>query len=400
MTTVASDNLQASALGESTPSSILWTSNFYEGDLQKISRITDYSPSVIFELKVGLLANGINLTSSANSVASKGSRYLQQVRSGASNGLDIVLPLGFWVNVPVTKQATEYTLDFLDGTYRITIKYKNDYVPVAVVPKPLFYDDITTTGHMMKYIGQMSGDRIGFGLTNGCYFWKEERRCQFCSIGTNTSEEVGKKNFNDIIEVLSKATADPVMPAKHVLISGGTLHHDDWGVSSFQKIITNIKHEFNLPIYLMAVPPQEKVSYSELCEAGVTEMAMNLEIFSDTIAQEIIPGKRNLIGKAKYLQALTYARRHWGRKQVRSLLVVGLEPLGTTLDGVRAILDAGGTPVLSVFRPLVGSKLENHPRPKVEFLLELYDKAVQICESYGATLGPECSACKNNILAC
>ena len=200
MTTVASNNLQASALSETTPYPILWTSNFYEGELQKISRATDYSPAVMFELKVGLLANGINLTSNANSVASKKSRYLQQVRSGASNGLDIVLPLGFWVNVPVTTQTTEYTLDFLDGTYSINIKNKKKYVPVAVVPKPLFYDSRTTTGQMMKYIGQMSGDRIGFGLTNGCYFWKKERRCQFCSIGTNTSEEVGKKALMTLLK--------------------------------------------------------------------------------------------------------------------------------------------------------------------------------------------------------
>ncbi|MCP4546715.1 MAG: hypothetical protein GY835_09660 [bacterium] len=89
-------------------------------------------------------------------------------------------------------------------------------------------------------------------------------------------------------------------------------------------------------------------------------------------------------------------------RQVRSGASCGLNvvlPGGAwvnALAGVRLLADHGVTPILSVFRPLAGTMLANHPKPDPDELDSLYPAAQAACEERGLALGPSSSACQNN----
>ena len=66
--------------------------------------------------------------------------------------------------------------------------------------------------------------------------------------------------------------------------------------------------------------------------------------------------------------------------------------------GVEAVCRLGAAPILSPFRPVPFTEMEDTVPPSNEWLLELAERAEAICRSYGLTLGPSCPACRNNTL--
>ena len=84
---------------------------------------------------------------------------------------------------------------------------------------------------------------------------------------------------------------------------------------------------------------------------------------------------------------------------MRSALVVGIEPLSSTLHGVEMLASKGVAPILSVFRPVAGSPMADSIGPDNTWLLKLYEQASAICAAHGLRLGPQCEACRNNVLA-
>ena len=112
-----------------------------------------------------------------------------------------------------------------------------------------------------------------------------------------------------------------------------------------------------------------------------------------------MPGK-GTISREKYLEMLEFATELWGKQgAVRSSFIVGLEPVKSLMEGIRIVCSLGVAPILSVFRPIPGTKGENFAPPTNEELLSIYKKAQSICEEYGLELGPECIPCQNNTLS-
>lgn len=361
---------------------------------------------VLRRLKWQLLAQGVFLPRTTHMAAENTAAKLpQQVRSGASNGLEMILPGELWANAPVASgpgaaHARRPELVADEGLFYLLDHLAQMRVPVTLAAEPVYYQKSTRGGTPMNRIGQMCADRIGFGLTNSCYFWQSSRRCQFCSIGVNNAYESQDKTWEEIDEVLSSALVDPVAAPRHLLVSGGTPADDDWGISRFAEIGQKLRTRYALDMYLMTVPPKDLGQLALLHECGYTEIAINIEVADPNNAARMVPGKHHEIGLPRYLEALEQATRYWGAQgAVRSLLVVGLESMTQTLCGVEQILNCGAAPVLSVFRPIMGSRLQQHAQVDVDWLDELFFRATELAQRYKIPLGPACNACKTNILA-
>ncbi|MFQ5531968.1 MAG: radical SAM protein, partial [Candidatus Nanoarchaeia archaeon] len=89
----------------------------------------------------------------------------------------------------------------------------------------------------------------------------------------------------------------------------------------------------------------------------------------------------------------------FGEGNVRSLLMVGIEPLEDTLRGVEVLAERGCDPVLSPFRPDPSTPMRNEKPPNVDFLIETYERAKEITGRFsGVKLGPRCIPCHHNTL--
>ncbi len=73
----------------------------------------------------------------------------------------------------------------------------------------------------------------------------------------------------------------------------------------------------------------------------------------------------------------------FGENKVRSSLVVGLESMEDTLQGVRDIVSCGCLPVLSAFVPAPSTDMANYLAPDVDFLYNLVKKVDAVARAGG-----------------
>ncbi|MGH9891225.1 MAG: radical SAM protein [bacterium] len=352
-------------------------------------------------LKVDLLIQGIRVTPAGMEAVAACKPGLR-TRSGVSGGIDLVLPGDIHVNCTYTEayaRSSPYLLD-CDS---IGMRILREGVEVArpdLVPRPAWYSLQTTDGTPMVHIGQQcSADRLCIGMTLHCAFWRRDLRCRYCSIGANVSREARAKTIWSITEVIAAAVSDPVLPARHVLVGGGTPVGSDRGAHFAAEICAAIKREHDVSIYVMILPPTDFDDLARLHDAGADELGMNVELFSQKALLDYAPGKARLIGHVHYYRALEHAVRLFGPVRTRSIAITGLEPVEETIRGAAFVASLGVMPILSPFRPLDGSDLSGHVGLSAAEHLALHDSVATACAPLEMVPGPTCIACQNNTLA-
>lgn len=354
-------------------------------------------------LKFELLEKGLMVSDEVWSLIAPTKKLPLRTRAGAAGGLDLVMPYDIHVNAPVNEafsRLSPLSLTADSGSFYIS---REDEVLTRcdLQSSPGYYMQKTANGIPMSKIGQMcSGDRFCYGMTGPyCWFWKSERRCKYCSIGLNKDRDASRKQLNDLVEALQYAVSDPALPAKHVLIGGGTTEGEDMGAILAAETCRAIKDSFDLSCYVMIVAPLKNEYIRLLKDSGVDELGMNLEFFSDAAWEAYIPGKQRYIGKQRYLDALEYAVSLFGPINTRSLLVVGLEKPEYTIQGAELLASMGVMPILSPFRPLTGTNLENGHGFDYLTNWRVFREIHESISRFGIPTGPTCIACQNNILA-
>lgn len=351
-------------------------------------------------LKFRLLAEGAVMAPDFVSSTKGWAKPALRVRSGSCGGVDLILPDGTHVNCPVNEpfaRRSSLTLGLVDGKPSVMID--GDAVTVDLVPAPAYYSRADSAGRPFTRTGQVCFDRLGIGLTNNCLYWRDPAsRCKFCSIGLNTRTEDVRKELSAIAEMARAAFADEIYPASHTLIGGGTLDVPDRGIGRIADITRVLKSIDPAPVYAMITPPSDLDLLDELVAAGVDEIGINVELIDEQAAQRLLGAKRSEHGLEGYRCALTRAVELFGPMAARSILIVGLEPPERTLEGVELLSAMGVMPILSPFRPLIGTELESHPPPTAELLLDVAIEATGIAATNGIPLGPTCMACQGNTL--
>ena len=135
-----------------------------------------------------------------------------------------------------------------------------------------------------------------------------------------------------------------------------------------------------------------------LADAGVDEIGMNIEVFTEQAARRHIPGKHAALPHDHYWRALARAVKLFGPVNTRSITVVGLESPQATVAGVERLASLGVLPILTPLRPLDGTPLHDHPRMPASELRELTDAAATAAARHDMPLGPVCIACQSNTL--
>ena len=160
-----------------------------------------------------------------------------------------------------------------------------------------------------------------------------------------------------------------------------------------------LRAEVDLPSYVMIAAPLEDHYIDSLFVAGVEDLGINLEFWEDESWLRYIPGKLARIGKDRYLDAIAHAGSIFGRVRSRSILIVGLESSAATLRAVDELASRGVMPILSPFRPLVGTELAGARGFSSAEYQHLFVEASSAAGRYGLPIGPTCLPCQNNVLA-
>jgi len=336
-------------------------------------------------LKIDLMANGMRVSERAKQSLTNGGQIpLSLFEYATTSGI----PLKFqnsdiYVNSPFAEDfchSANWQLDSKDGEFFVVRNDKEQRV--EPIPLPQYFDT------PWSQFAMTHTDRVRISPIAGCSF-----ACQFCDLSKTHAYQ--KKKVGDLIESVKVALNDSILPARHILISGGNPKPED--ERYMDEIYERITKAFDVPVDIMMVPRRDIGYVDRLYSWGVNELSINLELFNPQIADEMIVGK-NRIGREGHFRFLERAVGVYGKNKVRSILLAGLEPLEDTLRGVEALAERGVSPVLSPFRPSPKTPLANLSPPTAQQLAEVYERSREITKRHGVKLGPSCIPCQHNTL--
>lgn len=342
-------------------------------------------------LKIALLNHGVNFT--PNAIKCTSSQGI--LREAVFDAIDIKLFHALYVNVPFNCKFctfSPFTIDVNNG--KLVLSFNNKLISnieVSFLPQQLI-NQRTRSGVPYENIINLANDRIRINPAPVCIYKQLNRACKFC----NLPEKNSAYEINDIKEVIDYCLEN--ITFRHFLIGGGT-YSVQGGWHLIIEIAAYIRSKCKKDIYLMSIPPQDINILTDLYQAGVTEVAFNMEIFDRLKAEQVMPGKGK-ISAEQYFSAFEEAVKIWGNTgNVRSLLIYGFDSLSTFLQGIETLCEKGVEPIISVFRPLKGTPLENLNPPSTVDLFSLYQVCVDITQKYSLVLGPDCIECQNNTLS-
>jgi len=346
-------------------------------------------------LKLSLLSDGLSITTEAQRYIDEGNggRPMTPADYASTSGVILALEDDVWVNAPIAQynpnfvHSTSFEL-FLDGD-KLAVRGDGLYSSAQFWLPPLYHGTCNDAGEAYNSYAFTHADRVRISPIEGCAM-----TCKFCDLPYEFRYR--SKRVEGLIDAVHRARTDEVQPASHVLISGGTPRDADIGYvrDVYEATITGFS---DVAVDIMMVPIDGLLDVAWLAKLGVNELSINVEIFNRDIARKVMRRKFDQ-GLDHYLNFLESAGGFLGRSRVRSMLMVGIEPIEDTLAGVKAIAERGAVPVLSPFRPDPSTPMKDHAPPTSAMLSEVYLRARDICVKYDVPLGPSCIPCSHNTL--
>lgn len=359
-------------------------------------------------LKFRLLANGVAISPEAAAAWTELFRGpVTLAEYATTSGVALVLPDDLYVNAPLSTTTSVPLLRYKGGVFVLLDAQRE--VPVSPIPVPSFHqsvqqDRLDETQQPYTNYGVTHTDRCRVSPISGCA-WK----CHFCDLPYEFAYR--KRHRGNMLETIRAAAKDPLAPARHVLISGGTPRapvptrpgregSDDevW----LDDVYAYLAEHSPLPVDVMMPPRRDLTHPAWLRSVGVNMVSINLEISDPDRARALAPAKSRL-GRGHVLRYIEEAVEAFGVGFVQSLVVFGtaIEPLESTLRGVRDLAQRGCIPVLSPFRPHHLTPLGSAPAATLDEVLRVYERSLEICAAAGTGVwpGPRCIPCHHNTAA-
>jgi hypothetical protein len=345
-------------------------------------------------LKTELLLDGLTITDDAMSTVGHGG--LEKVfwvfemtpvtHQGSGDGTrplpnDMLLPYDLYVDVRYNP-GSPFTVN-RSGEAIILSKNNKEICEVRWPTRPDFYDKKTRSGELMKKVASMRGDcglRVCFD--NACTYFSKGEQCKFCNIvparQRNRNHVVTIKEAEDIYDVVKEAIIDnPV--CSHLAMTAGAAKDD--GLGNLPEILERLKPLLaikNFPIVTAITATRNKEETEQLCSAGISSVAFNLEIWDEKLFHEICPGKTRRVGRARWIESLKEARDLLKPARALSSFVVGLEPAESVLKGIDYLSSEGIWPIMSPFIPMVGTEYEGMKSKSADWIWDVHEKATDI----------------------
>jgi len=352
------------------------------------------------ELEIELFCRGMRIDSSCHT--DEDARRISRTRAGLGSGLEIVIPAKpkpIWVNVPVVErfaQHSVFVLHYFDGQYSIADNRSGIEYRVDLPPEPHWYSRKTISGVEMSRVGVLQGNYLGIYVSNRCLYWSwnPSLACKFCTTGKNVgAAEESRKKVEDVVEVARAARHESSCVFTHFNTG---YHYEDradreviHGLRQCEPFVRAVRSEVGGFIGVQAVPvPRGSYhEYDALIEAGTDHFSFCYEFEDPEVFARICPGKAKTVGQRAFFDAMEHTSKRLGKGRVSGEIIAGVESVEATKRGVDRIVNAGAFPTVCIFRPTIGSEMEDTPPPDPEAMKDVFAYVYESCRRAAIPIG-------------
>lgn len=368
-----------------------------DGNLNIHENIRPYKKNILnpksvtgfLKLKSQLLVQGIRFSPEAY-------RFLVEkgMRKGTYSSIDLYFSESLIINCPFNLKFCSFSPFIITHEENeLALFYAGCKISKVFIDFGIEYQDLKTRNEVSYGdISFLATDRLRIHHSLGCAYKTVHKGCMFCDVPAN----VHSLKIEDICEVIDWHLQNSDF--NHILIGGGSSARD-LEPSRVLSIIRHIRKRTDKSIYLMSLPPQKREILTEYFHEGLDEIAFNIEIFDRKQALKFMPYK-GAIALSEYQDVLMHAVNLWGNTgKVKCLLVYGLETNRSFLNGIQWLASHGIQPIISVFRPLKNTEMQERIPPESNLLQKIYLESFVICQPFNLYPGLECQYCQNNTLS-
>jgi len=262
-----------------------------------------------------------------------------------------------------------YSLEYKDEKLFLK-KCEKTVLQVKEVPMPEWYRKKTSTEIPMASIFLHEGKSFIHQAYTGCDYPSKGTGCKFCATGSRwnigTSREIG--------ETVTAAVNEN--SKYHVCLGGGTrlplLRNIDYFLECTNEIR---KRNPKVPIWIEMVPPEYDSDIERMIESGATSFGFNIELWDETLREDVCPGKSQVPIK-RYIEAAKKVTALLGSNRVGSVLIVGIEPIENSIVGSDTLAANGIQPCIIPFKPWDKTELTNYSLCTPDNFINVSEKAV------------------------
>jgi hypothetical protein len=366
-------------------------------------------------LKLHLLAEGIKFTDGF--LSAFGADLQQMPKRRAYNNPD-------HRSLPITQRVPQEIV--VDGitiaaNYRTDTAWSLDHdglqyfialdgepvCPVQFSKYPNFLSETTSAGVPCAKVANLyGGSSLAFFTPSTCYYFSDNNQCHFCSLEPTRGSDhfftnvISPKVAADVLQVAQ--SADPGL-INQIMLVGGNLRNYDLAFQRNMDLVDALLASQQgesaggrvIEPHVATMPPRNlgllKAHAHKSCH-----LTFNLEVWDDAIFEAICPGKALDYSRAGLKEALFYAAELFPHGRVHTILIAGLEPVASTIEGMWALARGNVSPIINVFHNDRGSRLEFAPRPSFE---DLHTLALELETVYQAhDIQPYWKGCGRNAL--
>ncbi len=258
--------------------------------------------------------------------------------------------------------------------------------------KPDFYNKTTSSGKPMWHIAWARPQRIDINPNQFCQFWETPGHgCKYCAIAATYKQSHKDQfiNYDDIEETVHEALKQKGRYTS-VFLTGGTILDGeellDDEVKQYIEILKRIGKNFGgkrFPSQLIGTAFSKKQLQRIHDETGLMSYTADIEVLDKDLFHWICPGKDARIGYDEWKDRLFQAVDVFGRGNVNTGLVAGVElakPFGfasedealeKVLAEAESLARGGVAPVGCVWNVAPGSIFFKQITPSLEYYVRL-----------------------------
>ena len=262
---------------------------------------------------------------------------------------------------------------------------------------------------------QTHGDMLVINVAPGCEYFLHKHegdsmRCRFCAYGApderthHLGQVAGQVGIPDrTLERMAQGLHAVVSQTtiRHIYLVGGSLTDARQEGERFLQLARFLKREnrYGIPVALGSGALPDDLIEQFRREQLVDYVCFNLEMWSEPLFARICPGKNRYVGYQRWIESLETAVRLWGRGNVYSAMVAGIEldpeygmsweeAAQLALDGAEDLCARGIIPIYSLMWPSGG-----RDRPDYHARIRSYFEALnvgyqQIRDRHGLKFSP------------
>jgi hypothetical protein len=303
---------------------------------------------------------------------------LYAIRDAGRRDVEVVLPDDIVAQCPVdTEAAKRSPFELLTKNDRFFVRdsrdESNSSIPVSLISPPRFYDAKTSSDTPMCEVGTVHAGYLSIDPAVNADATAQELAARVSPLeveSSHASAEPKLRSVDDVLEVVRAAFDEGA--AEFVYFNTEYFESKDGGFAFLEPYVQAVKKHFDTLVAVQTHPPRDNRWIDRAYAAGVDAMSFAIRIYDPQILAEFGRGQTEAIDRDRYYDALAYAARIFPSGTIWSDLIVGLEPLESTCEGIDTLTKMGVLPVLSIFRPLDETALADHPIPDPSAIAPIY----------------------------